>query len=244
MRSLSVNLDHIATLREIRKTLYPSITAAASICELAGAEGITVHLRGDRRHIQDWDVKLLKQVSLLPLTLEMAPTEEMVMIAKEIRPHKVTLVPERRMELTTEGGLDLHLELENLKKIINLLKENQIQVCLFLEPEIKAIEQAKLLNADAVEIHTGRYAIYFNEKQNEKYQEELNTIKESVRFGKSLGLTMNVGHGLHYQNVKPLAEITEIEEFSIGHAIVSRAIFVGLEKAIREMSEIIKNKWN
>ncbi len=240
MRSLSVNLDHIATLREVRKTFYPSITTAYSICELAGADGITVHLRGDRRHIQNQDVKILRTISLLPLTLEMAPTQEMLNIAKEIKPDKVTLVPERPIELTTEGGLDLTQNVDHLKKVIDTLKESKIRVCLFLEPDLKAIEKAKTLEVDAVEIHTGKYSLYFNEKKWDLFEEELIKIQESVVLGKSLGLVMNVGHGLHYQNIKPIANISDIHEFSIGHSIVSYAVFVGLEKAIREMLNLIK----
>lgn len=239
MRALSVNLDHIATLREVRKVDYPSLPVAVSICELAGADGITLHLRGDRRHIQDKDVKIIKAITLLPFTLEMAPTEEMLKIALEIKPDKVTLVPERRMEITTEGGLDLINTKDNLKEIINSLKESQIKVCLFLEPDIKSIEIAKKLEVHAVEIHTGKYAILFNQKKEKEFLDELNKIKEAINFGYKLGLQMNVGHGLHYQNIKPLVDIKEIHEFSIGHAIVSRALFVGLEKAIKEMLKII-----
>ncbi|MFN3605409.1 MAG: pyridoxine 5'-phosphate synthase [Leptonema sp. (in: bacteria)] len=240
MRSLSVNLDHIATLREVRKLNYPSVFTAASICEISGADGITVHLRGDRRHIQDKDLYILREISLLPLTLEMAPTEEMLKIALKVRPHKVTLVPERRMEITTEGGLDLRENQKNLKEIIEQLKKEEIQICLFLEPDLESIQMAKEFHADAVEIHTGRFAILFNQNKQKGYLEELDRIKESILLGHSLKLNMNVGHGLHYQNVSLLAKIPEIQEFSIGHSIVSRAIFVGLEKAIREMLDLIK----
>ncbi|GIX40850.1 MAG: pyridoxine 5'-phosphate synthase [Leptospiraceae bacterium] len=241
MRSLSVNLDHIATIREARKTNYPSITTAAGICEVAGADGITLHLREDRRHIKDRDLEIIREITLLPLTLEMAPTDEMLEIALKNKPDAVTLVPERRMEITTEGGLDLTKNQDKIKFIIDSLKKNHIKVCLFLEPIKEQIQIAKELNADAVEIHTGRYANLFDRFNPSKYEEELNRIKESAVFGKNIGLQMNAGHGIHYHNVRPLAKIEELSEFSIGHSIVSRSIFVGLERAIREMAELIRN---
>lgn len=241
MRSLSVNLDHIATIREARKTNYPSLTTAAGICEVAGADGVTIHLREDRRHVQDRDLEIIRQITLLPLTLEMAPTKEMLEIALRTMPDAVTLVPERRMEITTEGGLDLTVNTDYLKDFIKILKEAKIKVCLFLEPDAGQIKLAKELGADAVEIHTGKYAVLYDKFHPEKYEEELQKIRESARLGTELGLQMNAGHGLHYHNIRPLARIKEISEFSIGHAIVSRAIFVGLEKAIREMAELIRN---
>jgi len=241
MRSLSVNLDHIATLREARKTSYPSITTAAGICEVAGADGITLHLREDRRHIKDRDLEIIRNITLLPLTLEMAPTEEILEIATINKPDAVTLVPERRMEITTEGGLDLTKDQKKILSIIQELKRQNIKVCLFLEPIIEQIKIAKELGADAVEIHTGKYAVLFDRFNPSKYQEELNHIKESVEYGVSIGLQMNAGHGIHYHNVRPLAKIPEISEFSIGHSIVSRSIFVGLERAIKEMAELIRN---
>ncbi len=240
MRTLSVNLDHIATIREARKTPYPSLTTAAGICEVAGADGITLHLRQDRRHVQDRDLEIIREITLLPLTLEMAPTEEMLNIALKNKPNAVTLVPERRMEITTEGGLDLTKNKDNIKYIIQELKKNNIKVCLFLEPDLKQIELAKNLDADAVEIHTGKYSILFDRFNPAKYDEELNKIKEAAKFGSELKLQMNAGHGIHYHNVRPLAKIEYISEFSIGHSIVSRSIFVGLEKAIKEMAEIIR----
>jgi len=241
MRSLSVNLDHIATIREARKTNYPSITTAAGICEVAGADGITLHLREDRRHIKDRDLEIIREITLLPLTLEMAPTDEMLEIALKNKPDAVTLVPERRMEITTEGGLDLTKNQDKIQFIIDSLKKYHIKVCLFLEPIKEQIQIAKELNADAVEIHTGRYANLFDRFNPSKYEEELNRIKESAVFGKNIGLQMNAGHGIHYHNVRPLAKIEELSEFSIGHSIISRSIFVGLERAIREMAELIRN---
>ncbi|MCS7205128.1 MAG: pyridoxine 5'-phosphate synthase [Leptospiraceae bacterium] len=241
MRTLSVNLDHVATLREARKTNYPSLTTAAGICEVAGADGVTIHLRGDRRHIQDRDLEIIRQITLLPLTLEMAPTEEMLNIAIRTKPDAVTLVPERRMEITTEGGLDPTVNQTYLYDYIQKLKKHNIKVCLFLEPEQEHIKIAKELGVDAVEIHTGKYSVLFDKFHPEKYEDELKKIRDSAYYGKSIGLQMNAGHGIHYQNVKPLAKIQEISEFSIGHAIISRAIFVGLERAIKEMIELIHN---
>jgi pyridoxine 5-phosphate synthase len=241
MRSLSVNLDHIATLREARKTSYPSLTTAAGICEVAGADGITLHLREDRRHIKDRDLELIREITILPLTLEMAPTDEMLEIAIKNKPDAVTLVPERRMEITTEGGLDLTKNQKKIQTIIETLKKNNIKVCLFLEPNLEQIKIAKEMGADSIEIHTGRYAHLFHRTIPKRYEEELNRIKESAIYGKNLGLQINAGHGIHYHNVRPLAKIEEISEFSIGHSIVSRSIFVGLEQAIREMSNLIRN---
>lgn len=237
MRALSVNLDHIATLRQVRGAAYPSLTTAAGICEIAGADGITLHLREDRRHVQDRDLELISEVSLLPVTLEMAPTEEMLRIALKQRPFAVTLVPEHRLEITTEGGLDAIRSASTLKPVVDALKSEGIRACLFLEPERDQIEQARTLGADAVELHTGRYAGLFDER---RHGEELNRIELAVTYGVSLGLQMNAGHGLHYQNIRPLAAIKGIHEFSIGHAIVSRSVFVGLERAIREMGHLIR----
>ncbi len=238
MRSLSVNLDHIATLREARKTNYPSLVTAAGICEVAGADGITLHLRQDRRHVQDKDLELIREITLLTLTLEMAPTEEMLKIALRNKPDAVTIVPERRMEITTEGGLDLKKSF-NIKPLIEKLLENQIKVFLFLEPDLEQIYLAKEFFVNGVEIHTGKYSVLFHRFYPEKYKEELEKIKKAAETGVSLGLQINAGHGIHYQNVKLLAEIKAITEFSIGHSIVSRSIYVGLEKAIQEMKDLI-----
>jgi len=239
MRALSVNLDHIATLRQARKTAYPSLTTAAGICEIAGADGITLHLREDRRHIQDRDLELISEVSLLPVTLEMAPTEEMLHIALKHRPYTVTLVPEHRLEITTEGGIDAIRSASILKPVIDALKSEGIRACLFLEPERDQIEQARALGADSVELHTGRFAGLFDDR---KHGEELNRIELAVSYGVSLGLQMNAGHGLHYQNIRLLAAVKGLQEFSIGHAIVSRSVFVGLERAIREMGDLVREQ--
>ncbi|MBW7857434.1 MAG: pyridoxine 5'-phosphate synthase [Leptonema sp. (in: Bacteria)] len=238
MRSLSVNLDHIATLRQARGTNYPSVATAAGICELAGADGITLHLREDRRHIQDKDVQLIGQVSLLPITLEMAPTDEMVKIAIQNKPYSVTLVPERRMEVTTEGGIDAISESARLTPKIQRLQQAGILTCLFLEPTTEQIQKACELEVDAVELHTGLYSEYFDRSRN--HSAELKRIEKAVELGKSMDLKMNAGHGLHYQNVRPIAAISGLDEFSIGHSIISRSIFVGLERAIAEMVSLVK----
>lgn len=237
MRALSVNIDHVATLRQARRTTYPSLATAAGICEVAGADGITLHLREDRRHIQDEDLKVLSEISLLPLTLEMAPTEEMLGIALQYRPRAVTLVPENRLEITTEGGIDAIRSASSLKPVLQALKEAGIRTCLFLEPDPGQIEQARTLQADSVELHTGRYAELFDVQ---KHLPELQRIDEAVKLGRSLGLQMNAGHGLHYRNIRPLAALSGLQEFSIGHSIVSRSIFVGLERAVREMAELVR----
>jgi pyridoxine 5-phosphate synthase len=240
-RRLSVNLDHIATLRQVRKINYPDLMLAAGITELGGADGITLHLRGDRRHIQDDDVKKIKVNSILPVTLEMAATEEMLSFAAENRIHTVTLVPERPSELTTEGGLDIAKNISNLTHYIKLLKGHGIKVTAFTEPDSEQIHASFEAGCDAVEMHTGRYALVYPEGI-QAYKNELERIEKAASLGVSKGLLMNCGHGLHYQNVLPLAAIHDISEFSIGHGIVSRAVFTGLEKAVREMADLIL--WN
>lgn len=210
------------------------------MCEVAGADGITLHLREDRRHIQDRDLELLREVSLLPLTLEMAPTDEMVSIACRVKPVAVTLVPERRMELTTEGGLDAVQSEEILKPVIEKIREAEIAVCLFLEPVKNQIQKAAGLGCNSVEIHTGKYAEVWAKRGRKAASEIAANIESAVEFGVSLGLQMNAGHGIDYQNIRPLARISGLDEFSIGHAIVSRSLFTGLERAVREMAELIR----
>ncbi|MCB1169256.1 MAG: pyridoxine 5'-phosphate synthase [Leptospiraceae bacterium] len=240
-RSLSVNLDHMATLRQVRHTSYPSLTTAAGICEVAGADGVTLHLREDRRHIQDRDLEILRETSLLPITLEMGSTEEMVAIALRTRPHAVTLVPERRQELTTEGGLDAIKLEKQLSDVVSRLKQKGIVVCLFLEPDTAQIEKAHSLGCDSVELHTGAYALDWEESRTQAIEKHLSRIQDSVDRGCELGLQMNAGHGLHYQNIRPLAAIEGLTEFSIGHSIICRSLFVGLEKAVREMAWLIRH---
>jgi len=236
MKKLSVNVDHVATLREARKAIEPDPVFAAIIVELSGADGVTVHLRGDRRHINERDLKLIKDVVHIPLTLEMAITDEMISIAKKIKPDVVTIVPEREDEITTEGGLDV-IKCENtLKEAIKKLKEDGISICIFIEADKNQIEKAKEVEADSIEIHTGKYAIL---KGKDKV-EELKKIEESAIFGKNIGLEVHAGHGINYKNILNLLKIEEIVEFSIGHSIISRAVFVGLERAIKEMLYLIK----
>ena len=239
-RSLSVNLDHMATLRQVRRTTYPSLTTAAGICEVAGADGVTLHLREDRRHIQDRDLELLRETSLLPITLEMGSTDEMVDIALRNRPHAVTLVPERRQELTTEGGLDAVKLAPALESVVGRLKEQGIIVCLFLEPDPAQIDTAARLKCDSVELHTGAYALDWEKSRTDAISNHLSRIGAVVRQGVELGMQMNAGHGLHYQNIRPLAALEGLTEFSIGHSIICRSLFVGLEKAVREMGALIR----
>ncbi len=236
MAKLAVNVDHVATVRQARRTVDPDPVVAAAIAELAGAEGIIVHLREDRRHIQDRDLHILKQTVKTKLNLEMAATEEMVKIACQTKPHMVTLVPEKREELTTEGGLDVSRK-SPLKKAITTLKKNDILVSLFINPDPADVEVSRDLGADFVEIHTGRYADARNEAEGKK---ELYRIKKAVETAHKLKLRINAGHGLNYTNIKALVAWPEIEEFSIGHSIVARAVIVGIEKAVKEMLVLIK----
>ena len=233
MALLGVNIDHIATLREARKGIEPEPVYAASIAEQNGADQITIHLREDRRHIQDRDLKLLRQTIQTKLNLEMASTDEMVRIATEILPETVTLVPEKREELTTEGGLYLT---EDNRDVISSLKKFGIEVSVFIEPDIKMIELAKELGADAVEIHTGRFA---NLTKESEILAEIERIKKAAIHTKKLGMRVVAGHGLNYQNTQKLVELNIIEEFNIGHSIISRAVFSGLAEAVLTMKIIV-----
>ena len=232
-----VNIDHVATLREARGIHYPEPVYAAGIAEMAGASGIIVHLREDRRHIKDRDVKLLREAVRTKLNLEMAATAEMVSIATEIRPDMVTLVPEKRQELTTEGGLDVAGQSRKLSKVVESLRASGIYVSLFIDPRESQLAASKLVGADMVEIHTGTYSDAENEMIR---QEELKKIAQSAVRAKELGLGVNAGHGLHYHNVREVAAIKDIDELSIGHSIIARAIFVGLNRAVRDMIELIQ----
>lgn len=234
---LSINIDHIATLREVRKTSYPEPIWAIPLCDMGGADGITFHLREDRRHIQDRDLRLFGEVSSLPLNFEMACSQEMISLAKELKPLWVTIVPEKREELTTEGGMDVGKQLEFLKKNIQELN-GSCKVCLFVDPDLHQIDSAYKTGCFAVEIHTGEYANSSNPSQEKK---ELEKIILSTRHAKELGLRVHAGHGIHYQNVENLARIPEIQELSIGHAVIVRALFVGLLKAVKEMKQLILN---
>ena len=234
MALLGINIDHIATLREARKGIEPEPVYAASIAEQNGADQITIHLREDRRHIQDRDLKLLKQTIQTKLNLEMASTNEMVKIASEIKPHTVTLVPEKREELTTEGGLSLT---ESHRNVISSLKNVGIEVSVFIEPNLEIIQAAKDLGADAVEIHTGRFA---NLKSDEEIQTEVEKINKAAILTKKLGMRVVAGHGLNYHNTQKLVELNIIEEFNIGHSIISRAVFSGLAEAVFTMKLIVE----
>lgn len=237
MARLSINIDHIATLRQTRLGKEPDPVAAAAIAELAGADGITIHLREDRRHIQDRDLRILRETVKTKLNLEMAATEEMVKIALNVKPEMVTLVPEKRAELTTEGGLDLLAHKDRLSRTIKLLRDGGVTVSLFINPEINHVKAAKKIGTDYVEIHTGRYADASNKRMED---EEFGKIVDAVKAAGKLKLGINAGHGLNYLNIKKVARIPEIEEFSIGHGIIARAVFVGLDRAVREMVELVK----
>jgi len=235
MATLSVNIDHIATLRQARKSTEPDPVAAAILCELAGAHGITCHLREDRRHIQDRDLELLMQTVQTRVNLEMAPTDEMVRIALNHKPAQVTLVPEKRAELTTEGGLNVIGLGAELGNTIAALQNGGILVSLFIEPDLNQIKAAAKVRADYIELHTGTYA---NAKGQTKI-EELEKIKNMAIAADRLDLGVNAGHGLNYQNTSFIAEIDIIEELNIGHSIVSRAALMGMEQAVRDMLKLL-----
>lgn len=237
MCKLSINVDHVATLRQARKAIYPDPVEAAMLCETAGADGITIHLRGDRRHIQDRDLKLLRQKVKTSLNLEMAATDEMLKIAKEVKPDTVTLVPEKPEELTTEGGLDLEANFDTLSKAIAVLKSNGIKVSLFINPDEQSVETSAKLKADYNEINTDSYC---EAKDEKTYKTELEKVRKIAEMAHKKGLGIHAGHGLNYKNTKDLMTIKDIEEVSIGHAIVARSVIVGMEKAVKEMLDLIK----
>jgi len=234
---LSVNIDHIATIRQARGIDEPDPVAAAVLAELAGAHGITVHLREDRRHIQDRDVEVLRKTVKVRLNLEMAATEEMVAIALKTQPEIVTLVPEGRHELTTEGGLDVNLLKTGLKQKISLLQQTGISISLFIEPDMEQIKASHRVGADMVEIHTGTYCEMRTEKE---CQEQLRRIELAGAAARKLGMRVSAGHGLNYRNVSAVAALPGFEEFNIGHSIVARAAMVGMERAVREMLALLK----
>jgi len=232
---LGVNVDHVATVRQARMTFEPDPAMAATLAILGGADGITVHLREDRRHIQDRDLELLRQIVPVELNLEMAATDEMIAIAKKVCPDLVTIVPEKRQELTTEGGLNMQQTAQRLKYTINTLHEAGIPVSLFINPSAEDIEISKEIGADMVEIHTGNYS----NAKGQAQLEELEKIKKAVKRALQLGLKVNAGHGLTYYNVKPVAAIDGLRGLYIGHSIIARAVLVGIEKAVREMKRLI-----
>ena len=238
---LGVNVDHVATLRQARRTFEPSPVLAALIAQQAGADQITLHLREDRRHIQERDLELIKELVIVPVNLEMAPTMEMKEIALRVKPDRVTLVPERREEITTEGGLDAAGMREFLSDYIKDFKEKGIEVSLFIDPEIKQVEASADTGADAVELHTGTYANLWNEHRFEEAERELKRIEEAGRIARDLGLRVYAGHGLTYQNVKGILKLKGlIEELNIGHSIVANSVIFGFERAVKEMLSIIK----
>ncbi len=237
MAKLGLNVDHIATVRQARGGAEPDPVAAAAIGELAGAEGITIHLREDRRHIQDRDLEILRRTIKTKLNLEMAATQEMVRIALRIKPEQVTLVPEKRQELTTEGGLDVILNLKAITDAVKRLRENGICVSLFVDPDQEQIKAANKTGADYIEIHTGSFAEAFG---TAGMGHELEKIDTAIKLAAKVGLGINAGHGLNYVNIKPVAALGGIEEYNIGHSIISRAVLVGLDRAVRDMVDLIK----
>jgi pyridoxine 5-phosphate synthase len=234
---LCINIDHIATLRNARGGGEPNPIEAAALCERAGADGIVVHLREDRRHIKDHDVWELRETVKTKLDLEMGASEEIVGIALQVIPDLVTLVPEKRQELTTEGGLDVVNQIDHLKHVIERFHALRIPVSLFIDPVTSQIEAAHAVGADMIEIHTGEYA---DASEPETARHHLTAIASAAVQGKALGLGVNAGHGLNYRNVTSVASIREIDEMSIGHSIIARATFVGLEQAVKEMSSLVK----
>jgi len=232
MAHLGVNVDHVATVRQARRAPDPDPVHAAVLAELGGAEGITVHLRSDRRHIQDRDVEILRQVVKTRLNLEMASTQEMVKVALTVKPNQVTLVPERREEVTTEGGLDVVLNSFQLKPTMKMLEEGGMRVSLFVDPDLEQVKEAHKLDAWAIEINTAAYA----EARDDRTREAaMRKVVDAARLGRKLGLVVHAGHGLTYGNVRAVAAIPEIAELNIGHNIVARALLVGMERAVREM---------
>jgi len=232
-----INIDHVATVRQARRTDEPDPVRSAVLAELGGADGITVHLREDRRHIQDRDVRLLAQTLRTPLNLELAAESEVVDIACELRPHQVTLVPEKREEVTTEGGLDLTGSNEDAtRRAVRRLTEADIRTSLFIDPDDASIRASMGLGVDAVELHTGEYANASGEDRGL----QLGRLDRAASLARKLGLAVHAGHGLTYENVTPVAAIPELEELNIGHSVVSRAIFGGLEAAVREMVEVVR----
>ncbi|MDD3374935.1 MAG: pyridoxine 5'-phosphate synthase [Candidatus Omnitrophica bacterium] len=237
MPKLGVNIDHVATIRQARGELLPCPVNAAKICEQAGAHSIVAHLREDRRHINDKDVWQLRKEVKTRFNLEMSANEDIVKIACQLKPDQVTLVPEKRKELTTEGGLDVIRHSYRLKQVIKRLSQKGIAVSLFIDAEKKQILRSKELGANSIELHTGQYA---NAKTKLNKERELKKIKNAAKFGKEIGIIVNAGHGLNYQNTKPIAKIKEINELNIGHSIIAHSIFVGLKKAVKDMMKLVK----
>ncbi|MBF0119730.1 MAG: pyridoxine 5'-phosphate synthase [Desulfobacterales bacterium] len=237
MAGLAVNVDHVATLREARKAVYPDPVSAALLAELGGADGIVVHLREDRRHIQDRDLQILRNVVQTKLILEMAQTPEMIKTAIDIKPDLVTLVPEKRQELTTEGGLDIISNAKDLSESVKKIQESNIPVSIFIDPDLMQIEIAKKIGANMVEIHTGSFC---DAKSDINKQENFDKIVKAIKFANSLKLFVNAGHGICYKTIKAFKGLHEIKEFSIGHSIIARSVLVGITQAVKEMVELIR----
>ena len=237
MSKLGVNIDHIATIRQARKTFEPDPAKAVHLCEIAGADSIVSHLREDRRHINDRDVSLIRKIVNIRFNLEMSIAAEIVDIALKLVPDQVSLVPEKREEVTTEGGLDVVLKRNELKKIVQRFKDKGIIVNLFIDPEISQIDASLEVEADAVELHTGSYA---NATDQSAMEDEFKKVVDATDYARKHGLIVHAGHGLTYFNVRRIANIREIEELNIGHSIISRAVFVGLERAVKDMIGLIK----
>jgi len=237
MVRLGVNVDHVATVREARKTNVPDPVAAAMVAEMAGADGIVCHLREDRRHIKDKDLFLLKELVKTHLNLEMTATDDMMKIATEVAPDMVTLVPERREEVTTEGGLDVQANVVWMEEVVTQLHSHNIVTSLFVDPDIDQVKAAARCGADYVELHTGQYA---HAEDVRVVADELEKLRSMAMAAAKLGLGVSAGHGLNYQNVREILDIEQIEELNIGHAIVARAVMTGMERAVREMLEIIR----
>ena len=236
-RTLGVNIDHVATIRNARGEIYPEPLKAAILAQKSGADSITIHLREDRRHIRDIDLKFLKKKIKIPINLEIAPTKEMMNIAIRNKPDFVCIVPEKRKELTTEGGLNIKKNIKDLKKIIANLKKRGIRVSLFIEANIKDINKSKILGADCVEIHTGKYCGLINKQKNSK--QAFLELKRAANYAKSIGLKVHAGHGLTYKSTKHVLKIRSISEFNIGHFIVSESIFLGMARVIKKFKKIL-----
>jgi pyridoxine 5-phosphate synthase len=236
MPELGVNIDHVATIRQARKTYEPDPVTAAALAELAGADVITVHLREDRRHIQDRDVRILRETVQVKLNLELSIAPEIVDIACQVKPQQATVVPERREEVTTEGGLDVAGQFDAVRRAVDQLHAAGIVVSLFLDPDPRQIEAGHPRGCAAVELHTGKYAL----AQGAERERELASLVAAGKLIRDLGMLLHAGHGLNYQNVVPVARIPEMRELNIGHSIISRAVFVGLERAVREMKDLVK----
>ena len=235
---LGVNIDHVATVRNARGEKYPSPLRAAILAEKCGADSVTIHLREDRRHINDSDLNSINSRLKIPLNLEIAATNEMLKIALKHKPPFICIVPEKRKEITTEGGLNLEFKKSFLKKIIYILKRNKSRISLFIEPNQSDVKKAKLLDADCIEIHTGKFCSLVNENKN--FKNELNKIKKAVEFGNKIGLEVHAGHGLTYKSAKILSKLKGIKEFNIGHFLIGESIFVGLPNSIKNFKKIIK----